>query len=401
MFELYHRAFDAGNDAFWWGGEIIYRSWDQNTMFLYFGIVLSAMIVGLQIDSAKTKYVQMSAPNNMRLQRYSSTKKKLVLFLCAIAFILGSRDYTVGIDTIVYQNAVNNAVSLNQVFSDTTTEPIYKILVYLLHNCVGSGKIAVFLYSFATISFVYLGLKRYIGDISVYVCLMAYICIYYFPAMNLVRMYLAASIVFAAMHFFIEENYKKFYLIFGLACLIHYSTTAMFLPLCMYHVYQKNKALAFTGISILTVIILVSVSVLGDYVALLNRYSTYISGNTASGGIGIMLFVDYLPAIYLLYYISNNKIQGKMADLTICFTASALVIRLLAYNLSAATRLHAHFMFLTVILIPYWAWYMKSTRLYNYKIFIMTCTVWALFRLHVYFTGYLAGDGIMPYMIGW
>lgn len=399
MFEIYRKAFLEGSDSTWMGGETISRTWDTGTMCLYFAIVLFTIIIGWQIERLKSGCNVKYSAKGFALTQNKPIKKRFFILFSVLAVILGCRHYTVGIDTIVYRNTIDDAVSLSQIFEDTTTEPLYKILQYLLHLIVGSGTVGVFLYSVITVYFVYIGIKKYFGEISIYVALMAYICIYYFPSMNLLRLYFAASIVFASMHLFIEGSYKKFYIILFMSCLIHYSTAVMFMPLCIYHIYVKNKRLALIGVGIIVLMIATAVNVLGDYIALLNRYSSYIEGNELSGGVGVMLFVDYLPAIYLMYYLTKNKIHGKWADFTVCFTCAALTVRLLAYYITIAGRLHAHFMFLTLILIPYWAYYLKLSRSKNYKMYLCICTIWALFRLHVYFIDYLAKDGIMPYKL--
>ena len=399
MFEIYRNTFLEENTNIWWGEETISREWDEITIYFYFAIVLFSMIIGWQIEIIKSKKVCDTTSETFKFTKMRSLRFRLYLFFLILIIILGCRHYSVGIDTIVYRNTIDNAVSLKQIFADSTTEPLYKILQYMMHLLVGSGTIAVFLYSAATIFFVYKGLKRYVGNISIYVSLMAYVCIYFFPAMNMLRLYFAASIVFANMHYFLEERYKKFYIILILTSLIHYSTLAMFIPLVMYHIYGRSKRVALIGVCIMAFVIVTAVTVLGDYIALLNRYSNYIEGNESSSGVGIMLFIDYLPALYLIYYLAKNKIQGKWADFTVCFTCAAFVVRLLAYYITIAGRLHAHFMFLTLILIPYWAYYLKSKRSKDYKLFLWLCTIWALFRLHIYFIGYLATDGIMPYKL--
>ena len=395
MFDTYRNAFNQANSTIWWGDDNISRVWDSNTMCYYVAIVIFAMLIGRYVDNSAYSHFTKSVSAGKECYSYK-VRRPVIIFFSVLALILGLRHYTVGIDTIVYRYTIEHATSLSKVFQDST-EPIYNILQYILCHVIGNADIGIFMYAAATLYFIYKGLSRYIGDISVYISLLSYVCIYFFPAMNLLRMSFAVSIIFANFHLFLEEKYKKFYLILSLTCMIHYSTAVMFIPLGVYHLYIKNKRLAIYGLGALALIIVNGSTMLGSYISLLKRYAFYIEGNVSSSGIGIMLFIDYLPALYLLFFLTKRRITGKWTDITICFTLSAFVIRLMAYYISAAGRLHAHFIFLSLILIPYWAWYMRINKLRNYNYFVVLCTIWALFRLHVYFTEYLSSDGIMPY----
>ena len=397
MFEIYRNTFLEENTSRWWGEETISRAWDEVTIYFYFAIVLFSMIIGWQIEIIKSKKICDTTSAKFKFKKRRSLRYRLYLFFLILIIILGCRHYSVGIDTIVYRNTIDNAVSLKQIFEDSTSEPFYKILQYLIHLTIGSGTIGIFLYAVATLMLVCKGFKNNLGNINVYLALLVYTCIYFFPAMNLMRLSLAASFVFANFHYLIDGRYKMFLLIICFACMMHYSTAVLLIPLAMYLIYQRNRKLAFFFIIILTLIVLFGVTILGDYISILNRYAGYIEGNESSGRVGVMLFFDYLPALFVLYYIYKHKINGRWSDLTVCFTSAALLVRLLAYFITAAGRLHVHFMFLTLILIPYWAYYQKMRNIKDYKMYLCLCTIWALFRLHIYFTGYLVADGIMPY----
>ena len=50
LFDIYRKTFEADNDAFWWGGETHYRSWDDGTMYLYLFIVFISFLAAWWCD---------------------------------------------------------------------------------------------------------------------------------------------------------------------------------------------------------------------------------------------------------------------------------------------------------------------------------------------------------------
>lgn len=401
MFNIYKQSFQENNTAIWWGGETTYRLWDTNTMFLYIFVVGIVMLLGIYNDRRRISLLIYNQYNTGKHISYLNTMKYLRPLFFILLLILGFRHTSVGIDTIVYKGGIEEDVSLAQRFSDSTTEPFYKIIQHILHLLFDNGTVGIFLYSLCTLGLIYGGIKRYANNINIYICLLSYVCLYYFPSFNLLRISLAASIIFYNFHFIVEGNYKRFAIVLLITSLLHYSSIVIFFPFLSYLIYKNNKFLGFVLFCAVVVVIIVSNSFLSSYISLINRYSSYIEGNEASGKVGIMFFIDYLPCLLVCIYICLYKIKDQWADLMICFTSSALIIRMLAYYLTAAGRLGYQFPILTMILLPYWINYLKkyNSKLYRPMVFVSTC--WALARLHIYFIGYLSTDGIMPYKFFW
>ena len=53
LFDIYRKTFEADNDAFWWGGETHYRSWDDGTMYLYLFIVFISFLAAWWCDKRR------------------------------------------------------------------------------------------------------------------------------------------------------------------------------------------------------------------------------------------------------------------------------------------------------------------------------------------------------------
>ncbi len=399
MFDYYRRLFIEGSNSIYWGGETTTRYWEESTLFLYFLIIFFVIIIGKYIEKKQARIILNR--QNQSSAKYKSINSLLKFIFAILIIILGFRHRSVGIDTIVYSNAIENAVSLSQLFNESTVEPLFQLFQYFIHLIFNNGTIGVFIYSFITIALIYSGLKINEQNISLFISLTTYVCLYYFPSFNLIRISFAASLIFYFFHYLLEVKYKRFALIIIIVSLIHYSSLVMFLPLGIYIIYRNHRILALTLISLISFTIILGSIILGDYLAIINRYSGYIDSNESNGSVGIMLFFDYFPCILVCFYLIKNKIKNTWSNLMICFTLSAITIRLMAYYIAIAGRLHVHFMILTMILLPYWIFYFKHEHSKYYIPMLWICVIWGIFRLHIYFSGYLSSDGIMPYHFFW
>lgn len=394
LFEYYRNLFLQSNESVYWGGETTTRYWNDDTLYLYFVIISLVILFAYYIQKKQLSILQHNSRGKKEIKTITNLLKIIFLFLL---IFLGFRHRSVGMDTISYSIGIENDISLKNLFSQSTAEPLYLIFQYFIHIVFDNGTIGIFIYSYITIYFIYSGLKKYELNISLFISILVYICLYYFPSFNLLRISLAASIVLSFFNVLLEGYYKKFALLIIITSLIHFSTIVVFIPFGLFIIYRKHRKIAIlSSLLLLIIIILASIS-LSDYLYLINRYSHYMDDNVSSGRIGVMLFVDYLPCIIISYFIIKGHKRNVWADVTICFTISALIIRLLAYYISIAGRLHTHFMSLTMIIIPYWILYFYKTNKQKYYLMQAICIIWCFLRLHLYFSQYLSIDGIMPY----
>lgn len=396
LINIYKKAFLAGNDAIWWGGDTHYRPWDDNTMYLYFIVVILSFIAAWRCDQRS----QIPTIRSPRIKTIIS--KWFILITGVLLCIMGLRGSWVGMDTIVYSTSFENATSLSAIFKNgSTTEPLYKFGLFILRKLFSSRYLAIFVFSSIIIYFVHKTLTRFYNDICLAIAIPAFVCLYYFQSFNLIRITVAASFQLYSLHLLVDQQYKKFALRILFATMIHYSSIVLFFPLGMLVVFQKNRKLAYCGAALFTAMTIYGTNLLGEYIVLINRYEEYITGNHASGQVGFALFIDYLPCIYLCYYIIKRNIAGQWADMMICFSLTAFIVRMLAYYILAAGRLTFHFMPLTIVILPYWLNYIQKNDSRTYRFLLPVCVVWLFVRLHIYFIGYLAADGIMPYYFFW
>lgn len=430
LIDFYKSVFLKNNQTIYWGGEFHNRSWDDSTMYLYFFIVVMTFFAAYKCEQHKNKCYKKpySSHNKCCKKPYSShvvfTKTRVwyglefLLLLC----VMGLRGTWVGIDTIVYSQTFLSATSLSEIFNDgSTTEPLYKFIQFFMRCIFSNQHLAIFVYSALMLYFIKNTIWKYHRSINLLISIPAFVCIYYFQSFNIMRITLAASFILFSFPLLLNEQYKKFAVRVLVASMFHYSSVIIFGVIGMVLLYKRSKILAYVTTLLVLVIVGFSVALLYDYISIFNRYTSYLESNDSSSKIGLALFVDYLPCLYICYYIITHKIKGHWADLTICFTMCAIVCRMLAYYISVVGRLGTQFMPLILILMPYWINYMKqknqhlckikqkNQHLYkikqknqhHYKIMLICCSIWVILRIHIYFVGYLSLDGIMPYYFFW
>ncbi len=377
--DIYRKAFAAANNT--------NRMWDDTTLYYYFAIVLFSVLIGWIAENKKKR---------------NDRKGLLFCFYLIsffLAFILGFRSESVGIDTINYRTSFDNAFDYS-IFDYESIEPGFHLLQIIIGFLFSGPSISIIIFSFFTVFFVFKGLWKQRDSISIFIAFSIYVGIFYFQAMNLLRIYLAAAIILWKFDYLIKKQYTKFVVVILIAATIHFSSLVMFLPLGFLWLRSKSNFLAL-GVTAAMLAFAVSIAMsFSSYLNLL-RYAEYGDNNNATGNIGFMLFFEYLPCLYFIVYAYRKKIFNQWYYLLISFTCVGFSLKVLSYYVEIVGRLGIHFMGLFILLIPY---FINEIRKRNRRKYIMVCLVMLLYvfvRLHFYFIGYLSSDGIMPYNFIW
>lgn len=352
-------------------------------MYFYVGVIVLVMSFGL--------FAEKSHKNSMAIWFVAATS--------LLSVILGFRGTTVGMDTWQYIDTFDHALERNY-WSDSTSEPGYHLLMQVLRAILPNSTVFMILISTLTVYFVFNTLWKYRNNIDLLFAFSFYVGLFFFQALNLLRIYLAAAFVLWNYHYLIDRKYGKFAMAVLLTSLIHYSTLVMLLPLGFLWLYQKTPKLALIAMVTLAVVAIQLTAQFGDIISIA-RYAAYSESNDSSRRVGIMLFFDYLLPSFFMYYALRNKIKGQWTDLLVSLTLVGFFIRMIAYFITIAGRLGVHFMGLFVLVIPYFMMYMKQHHRSHYGLTMIVVMVYLIIRIHLYFVGYLATDGIMPYNFIW
>lgn len=357
--------------------------WDDDTFYLYISIIILISAFGLFAEKT----------------RGSIQSLWVVAAATVLSFILGFRGELVGADTIGYVESFNRALETDA-WADSTSEPGYHLLVMLLRAILPNSTAFLTFISTLTVFFVFNTLWKYREHTNLLIAFSFYVGLYYFQALNLLRIYLAAAFVLWNYHYLIEKKYRKFFLIVVLTSMLHYSTVVMLLPLAYLWLHQKSPLLALGFIACLMIVSIPLISQFANYIAIA-RYAEYGESNESSGKVGVMLFFEYLPCFFMVWYALRHKIKGQWRDILISLTVTGFFIRTIAYFITIAGRLGIHFMGLYILIIPYFVNHLKVHHKTAYILLMPFFVGYLLIRMHFYFIGYLAVDQIMPYAFFW
>ena len=379
--DIYRQSFNETN--------VMLSQWDDNSLYLYCGILLLTFLFGWMIEKKRLGDERIDNKNRL----YIIT---IGLFLVSI---LGLRGINVGVDTLNYRESFEHSLD-KDAFGDSTIEPGYRLLCGFFRTFFSYSEIYILLISGFTVYFVINTIWKYRDRINVFIALIFYVGLYYFQAMNLMRIFLAMSILLFFFHYLLEGKYIKYIIVVLLTATLHFSSLVMLVVVAMLWLYQRSKIVAIaTFVSLMILLIPLSL-VFGDYI-LLARYANYASGNDSSRQVGIMLYFDYLPCFVVISYAIKNRIKNQWTDLLVVNTLVAFLMRFIAYYIEIAGRLGIHFSALYLILIPYFVNHIRLYHRKSYPLTLLLLVFFLLVRVHFYFIGYLAVDGIMPYSFVW
>lgn len=366
-------------------------NWDVTTLYLYFGILILTGIMGYisQYSKPFTSYQPKSAEKS---HRYNYT----VLFALFLILLPISGLRIVGTDYPNYQNIYSSTNSVNEAYFGI--EPGFLLINKILQYLGFSFEFVVFIFSFITIYLVFRAILDYSGKINISLALFAYVSLYYLPGFNMIRMYLAASIVLYSFKYFSQEKLFRFYLILTLCIFVHYSVVIVVIPTLGYLIYRKNK----TSFVILYIIIFIlSFKIVSTFseLTLIDRYTHYLENNKdeINNNIGLLHWVINIPLIILYLYskriIPNNKYLTTLFVFTLC----ELLIGLLSYKITILGRSLVYYNILFIIVVPIIIQQLKIHKARWSGFIIISYYVYLFYRFYNYLTEYLYLDGIMPY----
>ena len=377
LVDVYRKSYESSNASAY--------LWEDNTLLLYLAVILLIIAVGDIIEKKRI---------GGHIDQKST--KLIFIFACIVlSLLLGLRGTTVGTDTPTYRNSFEKAL-LPKAFSDETTEPGYQLVLKVLNYVLPNAESAMFFFSVATVVMIFIAIWKLKNQINIFIAFAFYIGLFYFQAMNLMRIYLAVSFLCLNFHLLIEEKYKKYGMIILVASLFHFSSLVLFLPLLFLCLYKRNAMMALACYVAAVFLIIPLTSRFEEYIAIA-RYAEYAEGNDETGHIGIMLFLEYLPSFFFYYYAYRYNIKNQWVDLLVSFALIGFFLKIISYYITIAGRLSIQFMPLYIILIPYFVNHVKTYNRRKYPIVVLGLLLYMFVRCHLYFIGYLSKDGIMPY----
>ena len=180
---------------------------------------------------------------------------KLLAFIAILlpCILAGMRADTIGTDLRVYVEPMYNAAKQSTSFSSYMDQRWYVIwrymyvnkfeigfttLVYLIEKLGGSLGTVLFFIQALILAPIYLGLKRMKKSYPVYLGMLVFYLLFYNTSLNMMRQWIAMSILFYGLSYLITNEKKKYFITIVVACLFH---TSALMGVVIYFLYMYSQ----------------------------------------------------------------------------------------------------------------------------------------------------------------
>ncbi len=284
--------------------------------------------------------------------------------LISLVFISGFR-YMVGTDYWTYTD-IYYLTGLSDNVKDLMDSPDvgFLIMTWLLNKITDDPQIMFFVTALITNAFVVRALYNYARPFELGMFL--YICTFnYYASFNGVRQYMVAAIIFWAVQYLIEGNWKKYFSIVIIAATFHSSAIIM-IP-----VYFLARRKAWTGLTVVIIFSFVGIALLYNkflsiFIIFLQNtpyghYEEWLTNN--SNGMNIIkIFVLLLPLLIAYLYRNQLRKLWPESDYIVNLCIIGFLFGLLATRDVIFARFNIYFGLYQLLLIPYF------TKIFDKKI---------------------------------
>ena len=275
-------------------------------------------------------------------------------------------------------------------------EPGYLLLNKVINALGFSEFVGLGIINLLSYGFIYATIRLYKNKIDIGISCLAFCCLYYFQSFDLVRIYLTAAFLLYTSKFLLKKEYLKYAACNAFAILFHYSSIAMFMPLGLLWIYNRNKRVFYICFILVTILMFKAASILST-IPIFERYQNYTSGGSMDNSIGLMQYLINFPILALTIYCHKLHIKSNIINIMWVYCLSSLLIGLLSYKILMLGRVLIYFNIIYLICIPYALRQIKYKSSVVYPYIYYGFVVYYFIRFYQYLSGYLVLDGIMPY----
>lgn len=326
----------------------------------------------------------------------------LFLLILILSSLAGLRDISVGIDTWAYIRAINSASnSYSGELFFTYFEFGFGVLIKILIAILREPHYVILFISLITNTLIIKTLWRYRQNYSFSFSVFLYYTLYYFETFNILRQYLALSIIFWGIKFLYEKKYIKFVIVTLVASSMHGSAiiAITFLPI---HFLVEKKMMLKHKILILFSIIgfLFFSNYIMDLIGLsstIEKYQTfYIQGGAGkSQNFGLFFILRLLVIIFSFYVLKKNGFKNyKFSKFIILVNLLGTTATMSGYIIPYAGRVGTYAAFFEIILWSQLTQIKSKELKFLLKVFFITLSLYLLYSS-------LKGStqGHMPYKV--
>lgn len=298
--------------------------------------------------------------NNKFLKNFSS-----VLLIIVLTVLSGFR-YNVGRDFMSYEIMYNDPDNYRNLF----IEPVWILFSKVLHMVGGTSTTWFLCTSFIINLLFILAIRRMSKNF--YLSVAFYICIpqLYLESFNIVRQFVAMSIIFYWSYLFFEKRYIRFLFIIILASFFH-TSALLLLPFFILSRLRIPNIILLLGIFVCFLLRNQFLSLVTAIVSVTPMYANYVKNLVASesnsGLYAIVLLISSLFIIFRFWHVKLPEINilKQLSLFSFC-------VYLMFYTFQAGMRIGFYILPYFTLLIPYIINRMKVNCAF-YSIGILFC----------------------------
>lgn len=379
--------------------ELITNEYYVQHVFIYLFIIGAAVLFAFlsQLDVCKLTGVR-GTKEQRQIEVYF---QKTCLFMSFFILWFFSAFADCGADRPAYRTIFLES-TVASVF-DGWQEPGFVIFNLFFRLFGDNPQIILIAISTVTLALIYWTLYDLRGEINTGYAVLIYGTLFYVQSLSLMRMYMAAAILFWGVRYLKQEQYWKYGVVILGATMIHYSTLIIIMPVVLiYFLYTRKYNFATHLLVIVSVmcgafLILSVCAPLLSSISVFARFQRYLE-NVSFGGIGVAQLVYNLP-MCLVILAAYDKIRDHYRRLFCSYMACHFFIAMLSYVVTILGRALSLFSVLYLFIIP------CCIRIINqkierkrYRILFHFCVLaFFIFRFLNYIGEYAFIDAVIPY----
>ena len=294
-------------------------------------------------------FVLVSIPILLINKKYNFFPKLLFCFICILFFSL--RDFSVGSDTYLYFEIFSLSKYIGVL--NSSIEPLFILFNLVVYSVNSSFNFYLFIYSTLFVLLWVISIEKNV-ILNKDIAFISFICFFgYLLSFNVARQALAMAICVFSLYFLFKNKNLIFFLIVGLACLIHYSAIV-----CMVSFFILRSSRfpfliflsSFIGSYLFSII---GIRFFSNFSSRYNNYNEFGGGVTGSYLI-LFVFLQFMLFyfIYKKYFISNATYRYFLSLFSFG-VGLLLALKFLKIPDEGPGRLPFYFLVLNVFLFPY------------------------------------------------
>lgn len=353
-------------------------------MSLYVGLLVYLLTIGFLCLYSKNFFF-----------RNSFIVITFILFVVILCF----RTYEVGSDSVVYKTIYDQtgsfSLELNNIFS-SRFEIGFLYINQFLFRISQNYTLMFFFYGFLTLLFWFYSMKKISKDM--YLSLMIFFNFRFFTfAMSNIRQSFAISILLLAFIFLLKKKRFFFFLAVIFASFIHIPSIVFLICLLLDKIRLSKKWFIIGGISALVAFFSFD-RLLGIFLGIFSKYSSYLSTDYFSGELKISTLINSL--IYISVFIAGeffikNYDNDRELNLLRNIMFLTTLFSIISINSAMINRFTLYFGTFIVFYIPQIVYHAKSKQIKSLLFF----SIIILFTCYNFIIMYLKPEWnlIIPY----